>query len=72
MVGRPTTGVTSVTLRRPRMWWKANYRCKMCNVVWTRMCNVVWAKDVEGRPTTGVTSVTLCGPRMWREGQPHV
>ena len=31
--GRPTTGVTSVTLCGPRVWWKANYRCNKCNVV---------------------------------------
>ena len=45
VVGRPTTGVTSVTLFGPRVWWKANYRCNKCNVV--------WAQDVVGKPTTG-------------------
>ena len=64
VVGRPTTGVTSVTLCGPRIWWKANYMCNKCNVEWTQ--------DVEGRPTTGVTSVTLSGPRMLWEGQLQV
>ena len=64
VVGKPTTGVISVTLFGPRMWWKANYRCNKCNVV--------WAQGVVGRPTTGVTSVTLCGPRVWWEGQLQV
>ena len=45
VVGRPTTGVTSVTLCGPRVWWKTNYRCNKCNVV--------WAQDVVGKPTTG-------------------
>ena len=47
MVGRPTTGVTSVKcVGRPTT---------------SNKCNVVWAQDVVGRPTTGVTSVTLLG-----------
>ena len=64
VVGRPTTGVTSVSCVGPGCGGKANYRCNKCNVV--------WAQDVVGRPTTCVASVTLCGPRMWWEGQLQV